>query len=1027
MKRQMQWIVGWVVIWGLAGELLASGSGLIPNPLFDRGKDRLPVGWTPSSKTCRWITTQVPEGTHAIEVVGDGQSSTSWTSEPIPLTPNGVYELRFWVAGHYSGGTPVSGPLFCNRDLGRGIGPDWQQVRSIFVAPSRVTPSDSRIRFGQWKIKGTVRFAAVSLHQVIPIHARSHGVELGEGEMLIDRRYWCRAPLGGSYGNYSRALLSHRCRLNTDRWVFGPGDEVIYVHRIAFHPQKKARLNVSISWYESGELWVEASTNRQQWILIGKLGQKGAIAKALPQKLFPAHTVYVRLRAVADPQRKTASFQVRSYFYEAEVLGEPMRLAGFTVFAVLKNPEPDLILRPIALSPPQQGTNNVLFLSLQRRQGTEVLRPVSRILGQEARWERRVPPVKVTPQRQTLAIPFALPDVGDWTVEIALGNEADTRIQIPVRVPRYRRTDYGKRLPASTPDVILWTASSGWKIPPDRPAPTKTTSALSIRLARNETEAVQLVVRPNRPLRHFFIQPLGPARGPDGATLPSTVLEILRVRYVFIQQPTDSLGTPGLWPDPLPPLRSPMTLQPHRNYPFWIRVHTPHGIPAGDYTATLQLTASGWQAQVPLHIHVYDFTLPDRMTCSTAFGFSTANVWRYQNLKTEEQRRHVLNLYLDDFAAHHISPYNPTPMDPFVVHWPKVTPQNRNTLRPEELVPTIDWTAWDRAMEVAIHRRHFNSFRLPPVGMGGGTFHSRRPPSLLGYSEDTPHYRAAFRAYWRMVQDHLEQKGWLDEAYVYWFDEPAPKDYAFVMNGFRKLKEAAPKIRRMLTEQVEPELIGGPNLWCPLTANFDPQAAAERRKYGEQFWWYICTGPKAPYCGLFIDHPGPELRVWLWQTWKYQLDGILIWQTTYWTSSAAYPDPQHPQNPYEDPMSWTSDYGTPKGVKRPWGNGDGRFLYPPEEAADAHPAHPVLSGPVDSIRWEMLRDGIEDYEYFALLRRLLREKANRLSPSERKRFEALLQVPPEIVRSMTEFTDDPRQIEAQRDRLAHAIERLRKR
>ena len=50
-----------------------------------------------------------------------------------------------------------------------------------------------------------------------------------------------------------------------------------------------------------------------------------------------------------------------------------------------------------------------------------------------------------------------------------------------------------------------------------------------------------------------------------------------------------------------------------------------------------------------------------------------------------------------------------------------------------------------------------------------------------------------------------------------------------------------------------------------------------------------------------------------------------------------------------------------------WGNGDGRFIYPPEAAADANPANPVLDGPVDSIRWEMLRDGIEDYEYFVIL------------------------------------------------------------
>ena len=85
------------------------------------------------------------------------------------------------------------------------------------------------------------------------------------------------------------------------------------------------------------------------------------------------------------------------------------------------------------------------------------------------------------------------------------------------------------------------------------------------------------------------------------------------------------------------------------------------------------------------------------------------------------------------------------------------------------------------------------------------------------------------------------------------------------------------------------------------------------------------------------------------------------------------------QNPYEDPMGWRSGYSTPKGEKRPWGNGDGRFVYPPEAAADAHPSGPVLDGPVDSIRWEMLRDGIEDYEYLVILRGLLKDKKLELS------------------------------------------------
>ncbi len=728
---------------------------------------------------------------------------------------------------------------------------------------------------------------------------------------------------------------------------------------------------------------------------------------------------------------------------------------------------------------------------------------------------------------------------------------------------------------ANDDSPVLWWASSGWKIGRDRALPAATGEAILIAAARNEAEAAQLVVRPSRALKGLRIA-AGPLAGPDGAAIDAACVEVLEVRYVNVTMPTDKTAVAGYWPDPLPPLTGPIDLEAGKNQPFWVRVKVPADARAGLYNGTLNLTADGYTARVPLRVEVYDFTLPDKMTCSTAFGFSPGEVFRYHKLTTDAQKREVLDKYWASFSDHHISPYDPAPLDPVRVTWPEVRPPERKwqggqevtnekhggtrcllifddradlnvdasygpqvpipagglrlsfwyrtaianqvflvtlnhhdaagqwisgdnndigvdgngqwqqfdrtitkfpsgaksvrlilraapwtdegdrtglvwfddvTLRdaatgaelieggdfespalPEvdrdKLRVAFDFSAWDRAMEHAIDRLHFSSFRLGIPGMGGGTFHSRSEPELLGFGEQTPHYQALFKDYCTQMERHLRQKGWLDEAFVYWFDEPDPKDYAFVMNGFAKLKTNAPDIRRMLTEQVEPALIGGPNIWCPISNQFEEEPARQRRAQGEQFWWYVCTGPKAPYCTLFIDHPGTELRVWLWQTWQRKIVGTLVWETNYWTSSAAYPN--EPQNPYEDPMGWTSGYSTPAGVKRPWGNGDGRFIYPPLAAADANPSGPVLEGPVDSIRWEMLRDGIEDYEYLAVLSRLIEAKRSRLSSSQRASYTALLEVPAEITKSMTTFTTDPAPIEQHRARVARAIAELSK-
>ena len=84
----------------------------------------------------------------------------------------------------------------------------------------------------------------------------------------------------------------------------------------------------------------------------------------------------------------------------------------------------------------------------------------------------------------------------------------------------------------------------------------------------------------------------------------------------------------------------------------------------------------------------------------------------------------------------------------------------------------------------------------------------------------------------------------------------------------------------------------------------------------------------------------------------------------------------------------------------------------------------MLDDPVSSIRWEMLRDGVEDYEYLAMLRRLLAQKRGQLPAADAARCAALLEVPTSISASLTSYTRDPAPVEARRREIAHAIEEL---
>jgi hypothetical protein len=487
---------------------------------------------------------------------------------------------------------------------------------------------------------------------------------------------------------------------------------------------------------------------------------------------------------------------------------------------------------------------------------------------------------------------------------------------------------------------------------------------------------------------------------------------VLRVYYHRVHTPTDQSSVQGEWPDALPPLSKPLDLPAGKNQPLWVLVHVPKDAAAGDYTGAITLKAEGWSAVAPLRVHVWNFALPERNHVETAFGLSPGTIFRYHRLKSDADKRRVMDMYLQSFADHRISPYNPTPFDPIRVKFVA----DANTPRAE-----IDFSAFDVAMSRALDKFHFTNFVLPVEGMGGGTFEGRDEPRIGAFGEHTPQYRAMFSSCVQQLESHLRAKGWLKMAYTYWFDEPDPKDYAFVQAGMDRLKKYAPGIQTMITKhELQPDWAGKMDIWCPLSPNFDAAVAEKRRARGERYWWYVCCGPKAPYCTLFIDHPATELRTWLWQTWQRKVVGILVWESDYWTSRGDLA-----QNPYQDPMGYVG--GSRPEERKYWGNGDGRFLYPPlAAAAPGASGKPVIEPPVSSIRWEMLREGIEDYEYLWLLRDLIGRRRAALGAQEVARCEALLKVPETITRDMTTFTTDPRPIYVRRAAIAAAIEQLTK-
>jgi hypothetical protein len=1003
----------WAALW-LASAAAAWSQNLLPNPGFEEGLNQ-PVGWQLADGAGQWGK-PAHDGQHGISVSGNGNDSSYWRTSELPLRP-GLYRLQFWGRREpgAKGGTAVAGPSRVNRDF--PLSDTWRLYRFIFRMPNDA--ASDYVRLGQWQVKGEMRFDDAELVPVQAVHTRFAGdIELGQGESIRDGQYRFRATLDWVGADYCRPLATNRAGFNSNRWLFSPGAEVVYRHRLGPLRQLAGQVRVGINHHVSGTLRVEASADGNQWTEIAEFdgNQRGGLRK-LPASLFPANGVFIRL-SQAGPG---AGFQVNTYEYESALASAPLDLEGQTHFLEVLQSHPDLTVQWQNFEPSsREGLARLDLLLRSRLAQPRKLRGRLVAEGEPGR-PSEVVAFKLGPsQTAGVGLRCRLDRPGEHALKVVLEDETGRSLftgQTSVRIGFLADRSFGYLL-SRRRSLGVWWCESGWKVGRDRGLPDqpedRRNRSVRVSAARGECEAAQVVLRPalDGALESAEVGPLRNARGETGAI----AVRLDEVAYVRVTQPTDSACLPGWYPDPLPPLRMPLPLRAGQNQPLWLTFHVRPEAQPGDYTGTLRLRTSHGSVTAPLAVQVFDSALPQETHLRSALGLGAGEISRYHHLTNQADQQAVFEKYLRNFAAHRISPYSFYDSAPIDVQF---------VGEGAGKVARLDFTLFDRAASRWLDEHKFNTFQLPLIGMGGGSFHSRHLGELAGFKEGAPEHTRLFRDYLGQVEAHLRERGWLDKAFIYWFDEPDPKDYEFVIEGMKRLKTAAPGLKRMLTEQPEPALLEHVDIWCGLTPEWTPERVRERRAAGQQVWWYICTGPKAPYVTEFIDHPGTELRLWPWQSWQYGVTGILIWATIYWNSPLVYPAPQL-QNPWEDPMSWVSNYGFPVGHVSPWGNGDGRFLYPPRRNPNLQ-SPPCLDEPINSLRWKNLRDGMEDYEYFWLLEQEVR-RVKPLAGGEALAAEAeqLLKVPPEVSQDLTHFATDPRLLLRHRQALARMIERLRK-
>jgi len=316
----------------------------------------------------------------------------------------------------------------------------------------------------------------------------------------------------------------------------------------------------------------------------------------------------------------------------------------------------------------------------------------------------------------------------------------------------------------------------------------------------------------------------------------------------------------------------------------------------------------------------------------------------------------------------------------------------------------VDLSALDQTV-ARLAKQHYApySFCLHRLPVAAALRRPQSKPDLAAWVERTN----AIAAEWK-------RRSLPAQVYIYGPDEPHQSEYSDLGKLYTRLREAVPEFPIMQTTgDANPEALAGlVDIWCPLTPRVDSEFYRRRLRAGDILWTYVCCSPKPPYANFFIDQPAVDHRVLFWQVRKLGATGLLYWCTCWWDGlpAAATGKPCFPDVPID-----MTKAGTYRRFKC---NGDGFLLYPGPDWT-----------PYSSIRLEVIRDGVEDYEYLALLASRVEEAksrpaAERPAPSLLAEAEQLCRIPDAISRTMSQFTDDPQILFARRRQVADAIERI---
>ncbi len=533
-------------------------------------------------------------------------------------------------------------------------------------------------------------------------------------------------------------------------------------------------------------------------------------------------------------------------------------------------------------------------------------------------------------------------------------------IFLPLSSAAQEQEIYTHQLTQSTSGYQFWTTPPSERVFRDDGVPAETGSEVKVYAAQNEFEPFQVIVRPASSGNVTVNM------DDFGAGITT---EIYQVKYVSISQATDSLGKTGPYPDPLWPLEkgASVNVTASQNTSFWFSVSVPKTAASGDYTANARIGG----VSIPVRLHVFNFAVPDGLHVKSQMNYSHETILgKYGVSGTGDDYWMYVDKMKQYFIDHRLTPKSPLWSGgltagggaPYIGY-----DCDTKTLTDSDGIwgfeaPAERYLDGDGLMDGQF-AEPFNGGTGYPSFMAA-TFQNndssadQRPSSFCGtargtgdwYTADSPGsaYNQKWFAYIAVLQDYLNSRGCLDKSYYYFANEPQDQaDYDAVAWYSNELKKAAPNLTLMVSEEPKPEIYntGKIDIWLPVLNNYEPDVSHDREKnYNEETWVYFLHGTRPPYFNpITLDHPGIESKFTGWFLWKYRVRGIAYYSMNNWS-----------KNPWTSPMNDNH-------------NGDLFMLYPPSESNSSIDYGSNSHRFVPSVRFELMRDSLEDYEYLYVL------------------------------------------------------------